>query len=103
MKEKTITNNAIKLLRSRGFWVMKIYGNGIQRAGVPDLLAVKDGRAYFFEIKQPGKKPTKLQAYTIEELRVYGATVLVITSIDELREHINNPHFSKPERRNHAY
>jgi predicted mannosyl-3-phosphoglycerate phosphatase (HAD superfamily) len=54
---------------------------------VPDLLALKMGRAVFLEIKQPGKKPSELQAYRIDQLRKQGFEVIVATSKTDI-EHL---------------
>ena len=54
-------------------------------AGWPDILAVKDGQAYFFEVKRPGGNPTKLQLYELGEWMRVGAVVAVVTSVEEVR------------------
>ena len=56
----------------------------MQTAGIPDLLCVKDGRAVFLEVKQPGKKPTPLQEQRMHEIRTIGGAVAeVVTSKHE--------------------
>ena len=40
--------------------------------GIPDLLALKDGKALFLEVKRPNTKLTKLQEYRIQELKKQG-------------------------------
>lgn len=53
-------------------------------AGVPDVLCVRDGRAVFLEVKQPGKKPSALQVQRIKEIRETGGAIAeVVTSRDE--------------------
>lgn len=47
----------------------------MQMSGVPDLLCVKNGRAVFMEVKQPGKKPTPLQVQRMHEIRTIGGAV----------------------------
>jgi Holliday junction resolvase len=82
--ESSITKSIQKYAKSRGWWVMKIAGGAFQRAGVPDLLLVKSGRAVFLEVKQPGKKATPLQEQVMRELRdIGGATAAVVTSREE--------------------
>jgi hypothetical protein len=82
--ETSITRSIQKFAKSRGWWEMKIAGGAFQRAGVPDLLLIKNGRAVFLEVKQPGKKPTALQVQVMKEIReIGGAVTAVVTSRDE--------------------
>jgi Holliday junction resolvase len=82
--ESTIVASIVRVAKSDGWWVMKIHGGPYQLAGVPDLLCLKDGRALFLEVKQPGKKPTALQVQRMHEIeRVGGATCRVVTSKEE--------------------
>lgn len=56
----------------------------MQTSGIPDLLCVKHGRAVFFEVKQPGKKPSELQKHRMHEIRTTGGAVAeVVTSRQE--------------------
>jgi len=60
---------------------MKIHGGPHQLAGVPDLLCLRQGRAVFLEVKQPGKKATPLQAARMNEIETQGGAVChVVTS-----------------------
>jgi hypothetical protein len=52
------------------------------RAGVPDVVAVKDGRAYALEIKRPGGRLTAAQNAAHAGLRAAGAEVAVAYGID---------------------
>lgn len=82
--ESSITKSIQKLAKSRGWWVMKIAGGAFQRAGVPDLLLIRDGKAAFMEVKQPGKKATPLQVRVMEEISsVSNARVAVVVSKDQ--------------------
>jgi hypothetical protein len=82
--ETSITKSIQKRALELGWWQMKIAGGAFQRAGVPDLLLIKHGRAVFLEVKQPGKKPTPLQVAVMDEIRrVAGAVAEVVTSRDE--------------------
>jgi hypothetical protein len=47
------------------------------RAGVPDVVAVKDGRTYALEIKPPGGRLTAAQSAAHGALRRAGAEVAV--------------------------
>jgi len=55
------------------------------RRSVPDRLCVMpNGRAFFVELKAPGKAPTPLQRHEHELLRALGHTVLVIDNIGDV-------------------
>jgi Holliday junction resolvase len=86
MLESTIVHKIITFLKSRGFFVFKTHGNGIQMSGLPDILACKDGRFIALEVKQPGKKPTKLQLHRIHQIIVAGGIAACVTSVEEVKE-----------------
>jgi hypothetical protein len=52
------------------------------RAGVPDVIAIRAGRAYALEIKSPGGRLTAAQTAVHAELRRAGAEVAVAYGID---------------------
>ena len=54
------------------------------RAGLPDLFALKDGILLGVEVKKPGKKPTEIQEYMLQDLQKHGAQTIVATSIDDV-------------------
>lgn len=80
MLESTITKNICKELKNRGIWHMKIHGGPYQRAGIPDLLVIIKGHAFFFEVKVPGKKLTDLQWHTIREIRDKADTMAKVVN-----------------------
>ena len=83
--EKSIVESILKYLNSlEGTRARKIHG-GPYMAGWPDILCVRNGQAYFFEVKRPGGKPTRLQWYELGEWNQVGARVAVVTSVDEVR------------------
>jgi len=53
--------------------------------GIPDILCVRTGRLYAFEVKRPGRKPTPLQEATLWKLREAGAVTAVVTGVEEVR------------------
>ena len=87
--ESSITKSIIALAKSLGWWTFKIAGGPMQTAGIPDLLCVRDGRAVFLEVKQPGKNPTPLQTQRMHEIRTTGGAVAeVVTSREEAAKHL---------------
>jgi len=84
MKQETILRTKIKeLLKEKEMYVITLHGSPMQQAGLPDLMFIYDGYAYFFEIKMPGLMPTKLQELVHERIRRTGAEVYVIDSIEK--------------------
>jgi G:T-mismatch repair DNA endonuclease (very short patch repair protein) len=54
--------------------------------GVPDRICLKTGRVVFVEVKAPGKKPRPIQRRRMNQLQAQGFTVLVVDSIDGIKE-----------------
>jgi hypothetical protein len=84
-RESAITTsitNAIKR-RCRDAFVMKIHGGPCQKAGVPDLLVLWRGTAFFLEVKQPGGLATKLQKHRIREIVAAGGVAGVVYNADD--------------------
>jgi Holliday junction resolvase len=80
-REASIVASIVRAAKESGWWVMKIHGGPHQLAGVPDLLCLRQGRAVFLEVKQPGKKATPLQAARMNEIETQGGAVChVVTS-----------------------
>jgi hypothetical protein len=88
--EKTIVANVMAQGRALGFWVTKFHGNAYTMSGVPDVLMVKNGRAFWLECKRPGEEPTKIQLHRMRELSAAGCPVAVVTSAAEARHFLEN-------------
>jgi hypothetical protein len=54
------------------------------KAGIPDIMIIWSGRAYWIELKRPGEKPTLKQLARHTELRAAGCMVAVATTLDEV-------------------
>ena len=52
-------------------------------AGVPDVCAIKDGKAYFLEIKAEGGRLTEQQEQTLIDLRAAGASATHAHELDQ--------------------
>lgn len=52
-------------------------------AGWPDLLIVKNGNCYFFEVKKIGGKLSRLQEIAISNLNKTKEIAFVVRSLDE--------------------
>lgn len=86
MKESTLRKNVLNYLNSLPQCkAIKIHGNAYTEAGTPDIMGCIEGRAFFLELKVPGKKPTAIQERRLREWKEAGAITGVVTSIEEVR------------------
>lgn len=78
MLESKIQAKIIKRFTDGGYMVIKLIKTS--RNGIPDLMALKDGKTIFIEVKRPllGKL-SKVQEYRIKELKEYGFKTLILT------------------------
>lgn len=78
MKEKAFENKVKEFLKSENCWVLKTWSNGVQRAGVPDLLVCCNGYFLGVELKAEKGKPSDLQLWNIEKIREAGGIAFVL-------------------------
>jgi Holliday junction resolvase len=84
MKESLLQSKIIKKLKSNGYFVTKLIQTSTN--GIPDILAIKDGKSIFIEVKTLNKKPSKLQGYRIKQLESFGAKVFLIDNITQIEK-----------------
>ncbi len=95
MSEHDLQNSIRMELSRRGFAVFRtnvgrvkmpdgrIFDTGLP-VGFSDLLAVKDGRAYFIEVKVHPNKPSEKQIHFLEQMRErYGCAGGVAYSVED--------------------
>jgi len=92
--EQQIQKLCLTWLQCNGFFAWKNHVGPIQvgagrkiknpAKGSPDIIAIKDGKFFGFEIKKPGKKMSADQITWAKEARQYGAVVLCVSSLQEL-------------------
>jgi len=83
--EASITRAIKKYLNSiEDVWYFKVHGGPYQTAGIPDILACRDGRLFGFEVKQVGNKATPLQQRTIDLINNAGGVALVVHSVADV-------------------
>jgi Holliday junction resolvase len=70
MKEQQIQTKRIKQLEAEGYYVLKLIR--VNKTGIPDLIAIKEGEILFSEIKTPKGKLSEIQKYRMKELESYG-------------------------------
>ena len=78
MREKVFENKVKAYLKSKGCWVLKTWGNSIQRSGVPDLICCVNGLFVGIELKAETGKPSELQLWNISEIRKAGGVAMVL-------------------------
>jgi len=80
MRESTIETKVCNYAKSLGWTVYKFVSPG--NRSVPDRIFMKGGKVFFIEFKAPGKKPTKLQNKTINDMIDNGFKVYVCDNIE---------------------
>ncbi len=82
--ERAVVARILERLRSAGAWPVVIHGNVYQRRGTPDIAVVYQGYAVWIEAKVPGRKATKVQEYTLAQIRLAGGWAAVISDARQL-------------------
>lgn len=83
MLEKAIEAKLMKAVKEAGGKAYKFVSPG--NDGVPDrLITLPGGHVGFVELKQKGKKPTKLQELRIRQLQEMGCTTLVLDDVKDI-------------------
>ena len=77
ISESEIQRQLIKRYEKDGFYVIKIIK--ANKAGIPDLLIIKDGVAQFVEAKSATGIVSDLQRLRAKELRQFGCVVRFVT------------------------
>ena len=83
MLESAIQSKIVKYLTAGGYYNNKAIK--MSRDGFPDLLTVKNGITYFFEVKQPGGVVSPLQEITIAKLNQDKQIAFVVYSFEEFK------------------
>jgi len=77
--EKIFENKVKAFLKKEGAWLIKYWaGSEFTKSGIPDILACVNGIFVAIEVKAPTGKPSKLQLYTIDEIKLAGGVALVL-------------------------
>ena len=77
-EEKRFEEKVKKLLRERGAWLLKTWGGGFQRSGIPDLLICYKGRFIGIELKAEKGKVSELQDRELRLIRNAGGMGFVV-------------------------
>jgi Holliday junction resolvase len=68
--EAVTQTRIIKRFRKLGYKVYRL--RATDKPGTPDLLIMKESRAFFIEVKRVGEKPTPLQLHEHADLLKHG-------------------------------
>jgi hypothetical protein len=83
--EKTIVAKGLAAAKEMGWFAIKLHGGAYQMTGLPDVLAIKNGRAAWMEFKRPGEHPTKIQQHRLRQLADAGCDTAVCCSAGDVR------------------
>lgn len=91
-EEKTFENTVKKWLREQGYWYVKVWGGGFQRAGIPDILACINGNFVALELKSETGRLSELQKYNLKKIIDNDGIALEVkpSNWDEVKWKLNN-------------
>lgn len=101
MTEQDIQNSIRIALSNMGYVVFRAnvgkirtpegryFDTGLPK-GFSDLLAIKDGKAYFIEVKKPGGKIRPDQVVFINRMKDMGCVAGIVFSVEEAIKLVNN-------------
>jgi len=78
MTEKSFETQIRKFLKSEGCYCFKVWGGGLQKSGIPDLLICVNGYFVAVEVKGEKGKPSELQLHNIAEIKKAGGNAMVL-------------------------
>lgn len=85
--ERDIQRSMLQWLRSRPrSFTVKLAAGPFSTPGLPDILHIEAGHAIFIEVKRTGGSLTPLQKSVFAMLLKAGATCIVASSLELLRE-----------------
>ncbi len=87
VKEKTITNQILKYLKSEPeCFAFKEHGGLYGTSGTPDIICCYRGKFVAFEVKTEQGRLSKLQEITIERIQQAGGVAAKVTSLAEVKD-----------------
>jgi Holliday junction resolvase len=82
MNESQIQAKIAKRLREHGWFVTKLIQTSTN--GIPDILAIRNGKVIFLEVKSEKGQPSELQKYVIEQINKMGIFAAVVRNIEDV-------------------
>jgi Holliday junction resolvase len=87
MKESILQGKIRAHLITEGWFVVKLINTS--KPGMPDLMAIKDGKVVFFEVKNGTGYLSKLQQYTIDFINDCGVGAYVVRNVEQVKNILN--------------
>ena len=88
ISEVDIKNQVKDYLSLKGYFHFHILQGLGAFKGIPDRIAVKDGRVLFIEVKKPGGKQSMDQVIFQNEIGIAGGEYILITCFEDLIDKI---------------
>jgi len=82
MKESYIQRQIIVKLESWGWMVVKLIQTNTN--GIPDLMAIRDGKCVFIEVKREGEEPEPLQKHRLNQINDKGILGFWVDAVDQV-------------------
>lgn len=86
--ESKLQSKIIKRLESDGWIVFKTIM--LSKNGFPDVMAFRNGKSLFIEVKAPNGIRSELQKYRIEQLTKQGFTAFFCDNLDDFKNIIRS-------------
>lgn len=86
VRESAIHGRIKRWLKENGWVVWKNHGSAYSEAGLPDLMAVRDGVFLALEVKGPKGRTTKVQEKWLREIHEAGGVAAVVRCVDDVKE-----------------
>lgn len=88
LQEHEIQDEIVSFMRAKGiFPIRSRFGKrSTINAGTPDLICAHNGKPFAFEVKTQSGKCSDEQLRVHEQMRANGWTVLVVRSVEEVRD-----------------
>lgn len=105
LSEKAFETKVKEYLHSQDCWVLKTWGGGMQRSGIPDLLVCCNGYFLGIELKAEKGKPSELQKWNIDKIHEadgYGI-ILYPDKFEEFKDLIRMLSIGKGSTARHLY
>lgn len=90
--EKAITKEIRTYLEREGWFVWKNHGGPMSQAGLPDLMAVRNGYFIAIEVKNSRGSVTPMQSHFLKKLQEQGFNAFVARSAWEVAERLKINH-----------
>ena len=82
--EASVETHLVRRCQKQGWLCLKFTSPGT--SGVPDRVVISPGATFFVEVKRPGGSLRPLQRLRNERMRAAGATVLTVSTRNEVDE-----------------